>query len=54
MEKPILNQLIVPVDVLVVKLIIPPDIVKQHLPKAFFHLKVGEMIVDETLAREQI
>ncbi len=54
MAKPILNQLIVPVDVLAVKLVIPPDIVKQHLPKAFFHLEVGEMIVDERLARERI
>jgi hypothetical protein len=32
------------------KLVIPFDIVKQHLPKTFFHLEVGEMIVDETPA----
>jgi len=36
------------VGVLVVKLVIPLDIVKQHLLESFFHLKVGKMIIDET------
>ncbi len=39
---------------LVVKLVIPPDIVKQHLLKTFFHLEVGKMIVDETPTWEQV
>jgi hypothetical protein len=34
--------------VLVVNLAIPLDTIKQHLPKTFFHLEVGEMIIDET------
>jgi hypothetical protein len=50
MAKPILKQPVVPIDVLAVKLVIPLDIVKQHLPKTFFHPEVGEMIVDETFA----
>jgi hypothetical protein len=54
MEKPILKQHVVPIDVLVVKLVIPPGFIKQHLPSTFFLLEVGEMIVDETLAWEQI
>ncbi len=32
-----------------INLVIPPDTIKQHLPKTFFHLEVGEMIIDETL-----
>ncbi len=40
--------------VLVVNLAIPPDVVKQHLPKTFFHLEVGEMIIDETFVRERV
>jgi hypothetical protein len=40
--------------VLVVNLAIPLDIVKQHLPKTFFHPKVGEMIIDETLVQERV
>jgi hypothetical protein len=35
-----------------VKLVIPLDIVKQNLPKTFFHPEVGEMIVDETFTWE--
>jgi hypothetical protein len=50
--KLVLKQPIKPIDVLVVKLIIPPNIVKQHLPKNFFHLEVGEMIINETHVRE--
>ncbi len=34
--------------VLAVKLVTPPSTVKQHFPKIFFHLEVGEMIIDET------
>jgi hypothetical protein len=48
--EPIQNQLIKLIDVLVGKLIIPPNTIKQHLLKTFFHSEVGEMIVDETLA----
>jgi hypothetical protein len=50
--KLVLKQPIKPIDVLVVKLIIPLNIVKQHLPKGFFHLKVRKMIVDETHVQE--
>ncbi len=50
MAELILKQLVVPINVLAVKLVIPPNIVKQNLPKTFFHLEVGEMIVDETHA----
>ncbi len=35
--------------IFVVNLIIPPDIIKQHLPETFLHLEVGEMIINETL-----
>ncbi len=42
------------VCVLANNLIIPHDIVKQHLPEAFFHQEVGEMIIDETHVWEQI
>jgi hypothetical protein len=42
------NQPIKSIDVLAMKLTIPPDIVKQHLPETFFHLEVREMIIDET------
>jgi hypothetical protein len=48
----ILKQFVVPIDVLAMKLVIPLDIVKQHLPETFFHLEVGEMIIDETPTRE--
>jgi hypothetical protein len=34
--------------VLVVTLAIPPNIIKQHLLETFFHLEIGEMIIDET------
>jgi hypothetical protein len=40
--------------VLVVNLVIPPNIVKQHLLMTFFHPKVRDMIIDETPIREQI
>jgi hypothetical protein len=49
--EPVQNQHVKPVDVLVVKLVIPHDIVKQHLFETFFHLEVGEMIVNETLVQ---
>jgi len=48
--EPIQNQLIKLIDVLVGKLIIPPNTIKQHLLKTFFHSELGEMIIDETLA----
>jgi hypothetical protein len=35
-----------PICVLVVNLPIPLDIVKQHLLETFFHLELGEMIID--------
>ncbi len=48
----VLKQPIKPVGVLAMKLTIPPNIIKQHLPETFFHQEVGEMIVDETLIRK--
>jgi hypothetical protein len=36
------------VGVLVIKLAIPPNIVKQHLLETFFDQEVKEMIIDET------
>ncbi len=52
MAEPILKQFVVPIDVLAMKLAIPLDTIKQHLPKTFFHLEVGEMIIDETPTQE--
>jgi hypothetical protein len=40
------------IGALIVKVTTPPNIVKQHLLETFFHLEVGEMIVDETPTRE--
>ncbi len=40
------------IGVLIVKVATPPNIVKQHLLETFFHLEVGEMIVDETPTQE--
>jgi hypothetical protein len=48
------SQLVESVCVWVVNLAIPPNIVKQHLPKTLFRLEVGEMIIDETCAQERI
>jgi hypothetical protein len=45
------KQFVELVCVLIINLIIPPDIIKQLLEN-FFHPKVGEMIVDETLVQE--
>jgi hypothetical protein len=42
------------VCVLIINLIIPPNIIKQHLPETFFHPEVGKMIVDETFVQEQV
>jgi hypothetical protein len=53
MAKPILKH-VIPINVLAMKLVLPLDIVKQHLTKIFFHPKVGEMIVNETPAQKQI
>jgi hypothetical protein len=50
--KPVSKQPIELVCVLVVNLNIPPNTIKQHLHETFFHPKVGEMIIDETLAQE--
>jgi hypothetical protein len=44
------KQLIEWACVLVVNLVIPLDTIKQHLHDTFFHLEVGDMIIDETLA----
>jgi len=52
MAKPILKQHVVPTYVLIVKLIIPPNIIKQYILEIFFHPQVGKMIVDETPTRE--
>jgi hypothetical protein len=52
--KLVLKQLVKSIDLLVVKLAIPPNIVKYHLLETFFHAKVGEMIIDETHARERV
>jgi hypothetical protein len=46
--EPIPKQHVELICVLIVNLVIPLDIVKQHLPETFFHPKVGEMIIDET------
>jgi len=46
------KQHVEPICVLVINLTTPPNTIKQHLPKTFFHLKVGEMIIDETLIQE--
>ncbi len=50
--KLVIKQPIKSVGVQAMKLVIPPNIVKQHLPKTFFHQEVGEMIIDETPIRE--
>ncbi len=42
------------VPVQLVKIVIPPDIFQQHLPEMFFQLEVGEMGIDEMLARIKI
>jgi hypothetical protein len=34
--------------VLAINVVIPPNIIEQHLPETFFHPKVGVMIIDET------
>jgi hypothetical protein len=52
--KPIPKPPIELVCVILVNLDIPPDNVKQHLFETFFHPKVGEMIINETLAQAQI
>jgi hypothetical protein len=44
--KPFTKQHVELICVLVINLTIPPNIVKQHLPKTFFHPKVREMIID--------
>ncbi len=52
--KSVLKQLVKLVGILDVKLTIPPNIVKEHLHEIFFHLEVGEMIVDETPICKQV
>jgi len=54
MAKLILNQPIILANVLAMKLVVPPNIAKQHSLETFFHPQVGEMIIDETPAWEQI
>jgi hypothetical protein len=46
----VLKQPMTLVDVLVVRLTIPLNIVKQHLLETFFHTEVGEMIISAILA----
>jgi hypothetical protein len=53
-SKSIPKQPIERVCVLIINLVIPLDTIKQHLPKTFFHPKVGEIIIDETLVRERV
>jgi hypothetical protein len=50
--KLVIKQPIKSVGILAMKLAIPLNIVKQHLPETFFHPEVGEMIIDETPTRE--
>jgi hypothetical protein len=50
--KPIQKQFVKMLGVLVIRLVIPPNIVKQHLPETFFRPKVGKMIIDETPTRK--
>jgi hypothetical protein len=49
---PIPKQIVESVCVLIINLVIPLNTIKQHLPETFFHQKIGEMIVDETLVQE--
>jgi hypothetical protein len=44
--KQVPKQPIEPICVLVVNLPIPLDTIKQHLLETFFHLEMGEMIID--------
>jgi hypothetical protein len=37
-----------------VNLAIPPNIIKQRLPKTFLYPEVGDIIIDETPTREQV
>jgi hypothetical protein len=46
------KQFVKSIGVLVVKLVMPPNIVQQHLPKTFFCLEVRKMIFDETPAQK--
>ncbi len=48
------KQLVETICVLAINLTIPPNVIKQCLLEIFFHLKMGEMIINETLAREQV
>jgi hypothetical protein len=48
------KQHVEPIWVLAINLVIPPDIVMQHLPEIFFHLEVGEIIINETPTRERV
>ncbi len=52
--KPVPKQLVESICVLVINLTIPPNIIKQCLLEIFFHLKVGGMIINETLVQERI
>jgi hypothetical protein len=52
--KPVLKQHVEPICVLAINLVVFPNITKQHLFKIFFYPEVGEMIIDETHAREQV
>jgi len=50
--KSVPKQHVEPICVLVINLATPPNTIKQHLTKTFFHLKVEEMIIDETPIQE--
>ncbi len=52
--KPIPKQHVEWVYVLAINLVILLDIIKQHMLETFFHLEVGDMIIDETFAWKQI
>ncbi len=48
------NIPIKPIYVQHVKIVIPPNIFQQHLPKTFFQLEVGKMEIDKTFARIRV
>jgi hypothetical protein len=55
LESPISSNIHVkPIFVLLVKITIPLDTFRQHLPKTFFQLKVGKMEIDKTLSRIKV
>jgi hypothetical protein len=54
-EPPISSDILVKlVPIQHVKIIIPLNTIQQHLPEMFFQLEVGEMEIDEMLARIKV